>query len=266
MGDKVKNQLNIEDKIIILFMGKSRTGAGCSGASLYKCNANLKTGGGNKKQGITSRVGLDNWDNREVQVKSNGIGRTKLISMNQLGGVGPGHSMFGGRWNRSDGVQTINSSTIQSTTTVDTSLQGVDLITSLTDEFLRCVAVIHDSVATAALFCSNGILLGTVSTIIRYGIDIKLYFDYFVNLDELTVLSKTYTISNIPDSDIWINNAYVTFRYRKTTTPPTTPPTYYYVTIVARMQFTYDNTCIYELYSAQLPEENSALITVSGQP
>ena len=26
--------------------------------------------------------------------------------MNQLGGVEPGHSMFGGRWNRADGMKT----------------------------------------------------------------------------------------------------------------------------------------------------------------
>ena len=60
---------------------------------------NLNTRGGNKKQDITSRVGLDNWSNREIQTQSNGIGRFKLICMNQ-GGVGPGHSMFGGRWNK----------------------------------------------------------------------------------------------------------------------------------------------------------------------
>ena len=86
-------------------MGKSRMmGAGHASASLYKCSPNSPTGGGNKKQGITSRVGLDNWENREIQIHSNGIGRFKLHFMNQLGGVEPGHSMFGGRWNRSDGL------------------------------------------------------------------------------------------------------------------------------------------------------------------
>jgi hypothetical protein len=71
---------------------------------LYKCSPNLPSGGGNKKQGITSRVGLNNWENREIQTQSNGIGRFKLHFMNQLGGVEPGHSMFGGRWNRGDGL------------------------------------------------------------------------------------------------------------------------------------------------------------------
>jgi len=87
-------------------MGKSRTGAGNSCSTLYKCNTNLNTHGGNKKQGITSRVGLDHWDNREIQSKSNGIGRFKLICMNQLGGIGTGYSMFGGRWSRADGMKT----------------------------------------------------------------------------------------------------------------------------------------------------------------
>jgi hypothetical protein len=86
-------------------MGKSKMmGAGNASATLYKSNPNLNTGGGLKKQGITSRVGLDNWENREIQTQSNGIGRFKLVCMNQLGGVGPGMSMFGGRWNRADGV------------------------------------------------------------------------------------------------------------------------------------------------------------------
>ena len=47
---------------------------------------------------------MNNWENREVQTQSNGIGRFKLHFMNQLGGVEPGHSMFGGRWNRGDGL------------------------------------------------------------------------------------------------------------------------------------------------------------------
>jgi hypothetical protein len=87
-------------------MGKSRMmGAAHASSSLYKCSPNLPTGGGNKKQGITSRVGLDNWENREIQTQSNGIGRFKLHFVNQLGGVEPGHSMFGGRWNRGHGIR-----------------------------------------------------------------------------------------------------------------------------------------------------------------
>lgn len=86
-------------------MGKSRMmGAGSAGSTMYNSNVNLQTGGGFKKQGLTSRVGLEHWENRAIQTKSNGIGRFKLVFMNQLGGVEPGHSMFSGRWNRADGV------------------------------------------------------------------------------------------------------------------------------------------------------------------
>lgn len=84
---------------------RTRTmGAGNACATSYKTNVNLNTFGGNKKQGVTSRVGIDTWENRAVQIRSNGIGRFQLVCMNQLGGVGAGHSMFGGRYNRADGI------------------------------------------------------------------------------------------------------------------------------------------------------------------
>lgn len=93
-------------------MGKSRMmGAGNASASLYKCDPNEPTGGGSKKQGLNSRVGLDIWSNPAIQNKSNGTGRFKLFTINQLGGVGPGNSMFGGRFNRADGIQTQYSNT-----------------------------------------------------------------------------------------------------------------------------------------------------------
>lgn len=69
-------------------------GAGNASASLYGSNPNLETFGGIKKQGVTSRVGLDAWANYAVQTNSNGIGRFKLVIVNQLGGVGVGRSMF----------------------------------------------------------------------------------------------------------------------------------------------------------------------------
>ena len=79
-------------------------GAGNASSTVYKTNVNLNTFGGNKKQGITSRVGLDNWANLAVQTYSNGYGKNKLFCMNQLGGVGAGKSMFNGRFTRVDGV------------------------------------------------------------------------------------------------------------------------------------------------------------------
>ena len=80
-------------------------GAGNASASLYNCDPNEPTGGGSKKQGLNSRVGLDSWSNPVIQNKSNGAGRFKLFTMNQLGGIGPGNSQFGGRFNRADGIQ-----------------------------------------------------------------------------------------------------------------------------------------------------------------
>jgi hypothetical protein len=79
-------------------------GAGNASSTLYKTNVNLNTFGGNKKQGLTSRVGLDPWANVAVQTYSNGIGRNKLFCMNQLGGVGAGRSMFNGRFTQTDGI------------------------------------------------------------------------------------------------------------------------------------------------------------------
>lgn len=85
-------------------------GAGNASASAYNTNVNLNTFGGSKKQGITSRVGLDNWANLAIQTYSNGYGRNKLFVMNQLGGVGAGKSMFNGRYTQVDGVHSAGSS------------------------------------------------------------------------------------------------------------------------------------------------------------
>jgi len=88
-------------------MGKSRMmGAGLSSASLYNSNPNVNTFGGSKKQGITSRVGLDNWANLAVQTYSNGYGKNKLFVMNQLGGVGAGNSMFNVKYTQKHGTHT----------------------------------------------------------------------------------------------------------------------------------------------------------------
>ena len=79
-------------------------GAGNASASSYKTNVNLNSSGGSKKQGVTSRVGLNNWSNLAVQTYSNGYGRYKIFCMNQLGGVGAGKSMFNGKFMQVDGT------------------------------------------------------------------------------------------------------------------------------------------------------------------
>ena len=77
-------------------MPKSRMmGAGNACSTLYKSDPSINTGGGSKKQGITSRVGLAAWNNRDIQTRSNGIGRFQLFYGNRLGGIG--RNMFGNR-------------------------------------------------------------------------------------------------------------------------------------------------------------------------
>jgi len=71
-------------------------GAANGGATNFNVNTNLDTDGGNKKQGLTGRVGLGYISDRRVQIKSTGTPyqRSLVFCMNQLGGVGAGHSMF----------------------------------------------------------------------------------------------------------------------------------------------------------------------------
>jgi hypothetical protein len=52
--------------------------------------------GGNKKQGLVSLVGLNNWSDRAVQINANGQNKSRqyVFCMNQLGGVGRARSQF----------------------------------------------------------------------------------------------------------------------------------------------------------------------------
>jgi hypothetical protein len=71
-------------------------GAGLAGSTQSNVNVNMNTAGGDKKQGLPSRVGLDNWANLAVQTFADGSiqGRSTIFYMNQLGGVGRGKSPF----------------------------------------------------------------------------------------------------------------------------------------------------------------------------
>lgn len=90
---------------------RSNFSAGNAGSSRYKVNTQLNTAGGGKKQGIVSRVALGYRSNRAVQIEANGtvVGRNKIFHINQLGGVGAGHSMFhvAGKYNEPRGVRRI---------------------------------------------------------------------------------------------------------------------------------------------------------------
>ena len=84
-------------------------GAGNGGATNFFVNPHLNTAGGNKKQGLTSRVGLGYRSDRWVQIKSTETlyKRGLIFCINQLGGVGAGHSMFhvAGKYVSPDGVK-----------------------------------------------------------------------------------------------------------------------------------------------------------------
>ena len=73
------------------------TGAGFAGYTAYgNLNVNQTTSGGDKKQGIPTYTGLNNWSNRAVKINANGSPQQRRIvfCMNQLGGVGVGKSQF----------------------------------------------------------------------------------------------------------------------------------------------------------------------------
>ncbi len=84
-------------------------GAGLACSSVFLVDPNLNTAGGSKKQGIPSRVGLNNWSDRAVQINANGSvrGRNMIFIVNQLGGVGAGRSQFNvpGSYSTKDGVR-----------------------------------------------------------------------------------------------------------------------------------------------------------------
>ncbi len=75
-----------------------------------KSNAstNRNSGGGDKKQGLVSRVGLGHWANDHIARLANGANdRNVVFCINQLGGVGAGKSMFrtAGSYARKSGIQ-----------------------------------------------------------------------------------------------------------------------------------------------------------------
>ncbi len=84
-------------------------GAGFASSSIFLVDPNQNTAGGNKKQGLTSRVGLNSWSDRAVQINANGSvrGRNMIFVVNQLGGVGRGKSQFNvpGSYTNKDGVR-----------------------------------------------------------------------------------------------------------------------------------------------------------------
>ena len=84
-------------------------GAGFASSSIFLVDPNMNTAGGNKKQGLVSRVGLNSWSDRTIQINANGSirGRNMIFVVNQLGGIGRGKSQFNvpGSYSNKDGVR-----------------------------------------------------------------------------------------------------------------------------------------------------------------
>ena len=91
--------------------GRSRTSfsAGGAGSSVYNVNVNLNTAGGNKKSGLPPLTNASTpWANNAMRMRANStpFQRNTIYSVNQLGGVGVGRSMFniGNGYSRPDGA------------------------------------------------------------------------------------------------------------------------------------------------------------------
>ena len=70
-------------------MSKARViGAGSAGSTIYNCNVNLDTAGGNKKQGLPFQLDRRTFQQRAVKIKATGNKRDYIFTMNQLGGIG----------------------------------------------------------------------------------------------------------------------------------------------------------------------------------
>jgi hypothetical protein len=77
--------------------GRSKVmGAGLAGSTINNVSINGNSYGGDKKQGLVSYVGKQNWANRDIKINANGQNKTRQVvfCMNQLGGVGAGRSQF----------------------------------------------------------------------------------------------------------------------------------------------------------------------------
>lgn len=104
----------------------------------------------------------------------------------------------------------------------------------------------------AALFCSDGSLVGTVSQTMRTGIDIERYFDYFALLKGIKVIDKKYNIQHVAD-DVYLNTAFMRVTWDDLDG----------LVVSTRMSFLFRGDCIFQLHSSQLPDVNDGLRKVS---
>ena len=70
-------------------MSKARVIGACSaGSTIYHCNVNLNTAGGNKKQGLPFQLDRRTFQHRTVKRLATGDKRDYIFTMNQIGGIG----------------------------------------------------------------------------------------------------------------------------------------------------------------------------------
>lgn len=117
-------------------------------------------------------------------------------------------------------------------------------IANLTDELINNVTIEKNPNKVANMFCSDAKLIATGSKLIRRGIDIELYFNFFANLPHIEVLERNYNIQKITN-DVYINTAFLKWYWEGLVKP-----------INVRMTFIFRNKCIVQLHASQLPEFN----------
>ena len=70
-------------------MSKARVIGACSaGSTIYHCNVNLNTAGGNKKQGLPFQLDRRTFQHKTVKRLATGDKRDYIFTMNQIGGIG----------------------------------------------------------------------------------------------------------------------------------------------------------------------------------
>jgi hypothetical protein len=70
-------------------MSKARVIGACSaGSTIYNCNVNLNTAGGNKKQGLPFQLDRRTFQHKTVKMKATGDKSDYIFTMNQIGGIG----------------------------------------------------------------------------------------------------------------------------------------------------------------------------------
>ena len=124
-------------------------------------------------------------------------------------------------------------------------------IANLTDELINNVTIEKNPNKIANMFCSDGKLITTDSKIIRKGLDIEQYFNFFANLPNIEVLERNYNIQKVTEN-VYINTAFLKWYWEGLVKP-----------ITVRMTYVFRDKCIVQLHASQLPEFNKDLYQIS---